>query len=460
MRLLQKGQAVTPRKRFNPATAAHALATVTNGNGRRAGVLDTRESSVPYCDSNIVVQTAQQATLVSEYRTVLVRCVRSNAEVGAGSPAVFGSEDTWEDARRAGVDGSQCTIPPGRDCQVWIDCELGRVAICRHELPEYRMWLYGHQLANGSGRILRSELSGISGKLGLVTNRSTFNGIIARGNRLYWRERDGYLYLTSWKKLASKLTKWQAKYEPDHVATNRPGQRRVQLDLTGSLKLAHALIYNGWIAVKSEKLGYLEISRWTLERLWGRNRRQLRSWEALVGIRTEARYAENTDIHNPQIPAHATLCLDKGGGEFSTWQLSNRIYPANTTISNTKGQGRKVRSAANHAYNSIETADLKHGGLLRVQRTGRLYFTERSGKNGNVSPYKQIDKHLIKHGDIFQRQHYAYLTTRYGKHIYEYSFDGTQSRSAHCERDRLGEQGVEFRLRRMQYRIGWVYRML
>lgn len=414
------------------APAAHALATVTNGNGRRAGVCGTMGVS---CEGESRSTTQP-----------LVRGLTKNqAYRNTKEPHVLANES------------SQGSV--GSFARVWVDCELGRVAICRHELPEYRVWLYAHQFAKGSGRILRSELSTACRQLGLVTSRSTFNGIIARGNRLYWRERNGYLYLTSWKKLASKLTRWQAKYEPDHVATNRPGQRRVQLDLTGSLKLSHALIYNGWLSIKAQRNGYVEISRWTLERLWGRNRRQLRSWEALVGIRTEARYAEHHDIHNPQIPAHATLCLDKSGGEFSTWQLSNRIYPADTTISNTKGQGRKVRSAANHAYNSIEPTDLKHGGLLRVQRTGRLYFTERSGKNGNVSPYKQIDKHLIKHGDIFHRQHYAYLTTRYGKHIYEYSFDGSQSRSALCERDRLGEQGVEFRLRRMQYRIGWALRL-
>lgn len=161
--------------------------------------------------------------------------------------------------------------------QVWVDCELGRVAICRHELPEYRMWLYGHKAAGGSGRILKSELVTYCKLLSIATSRSTFNGIITRGNRLYWRERGGYLYLTSWKKLASKLTKWEAKYAPDHVETNRPGQRRVLLDLTGSLKLAHASIYNGWIAVKSEKLGYLDISRFTLSALSGAGRYAVKS---------------------------------------------------------------------------------------------------------------------------------------------------------------------------------------
>lgn len=339
---------------------------------------------------------------------------------------------------------------------VWIDCELGRVCICRHELPEFRVWNYAHKFANGEGRILKSELVQKLHMLGIATNRRTFNGILARGNRLYWRERGGYLYLTSWKKLASKLTRWEAKYAPDHVATNRPGQRRVQLDLTGSLKLAHATIYNGWIAVKSEKLGHLEIARSTLSALWGRSKQQLLSWERLAGIRTELRYAEHHDILNPLVPNYAYLCLDTDGVEFASWRLPNRFYPTPVNISDTNGQRRKVRSACNHIVNSTDPATQNPGGKRRVLRTGRTNFSDRMGKNGLIPAHKQLDKHLRKHHDIFDRRHYAYIATRYGKHIFEMS-DGIQVRNG-VGRDLAAEQTFEFQQRRSGYRLWWLDR--
>lgn len=340
--------------------------------------------------------------------------------------------------------------------QAWIDCELGRVAICRHELPEFRVWNYAHPAAKGSGRILKSDLYIRLVQLGIATNRSTFNGILARGNRLYWRERGGYLYLTSWKKLASKLTKWQAKYEPDHVATNRPGQRRVQLDLTGSLKLAHAAVYNGWIAVKSEKLGYLEIARSTLSALWGRSKRQLLTWEKLVGIRAELRYAEHHDITAPLVPNYAYLCLDTDGAEFASWRLPNRFYAAPVNISETNGQRRRVRSACNDIVKVTEPVVSRADGQRRLQRTGKTTFTDRQGKNGTIPAFKQLDKHLRKHHDIFDRRHYVYIATRYGKHIFELS-SGMQMRRG-AGRDWIAEKSIEFQQQRNLYRLYWLDR--
>lgn len=400
--VISSGQYTATTKRFNPATAAHALATVTNGNGRR-------ETHNP----------------ASQMQLGGVVCGR----LYCNTPS----------------------IP-----QVWVDCELGRVAICRHELPEFRVWAYAHKFANGEGRILKSDLLGVCRQLTLTPNRSTFNGILARGNRLYWRERGGYLYLTSWRKLSARLTKWQAKYDPDHVATNRPGQRRVQLNLTGSLKLAHALIYNGWIAVKSEKLGYLEIARSTLSALWGRSKRQLLTWEKLVGIRAELRYAEHHDITAPLVPNYAYLCLDTDGVEFASWRLPNRFYATPVNISETNGQRKAIRSLCNQIVETTDPATQNPGGKRRVLRTGRTNFVDRMGKNGLIPAHKQLDKHLRKHNDIFDRRHYAYIATRYGKHIYELS-NGVQVRNG-VGRDWVAEKSPAFVARRSGYRLWWLDR--
>lgn len=340
--------------------------------------------------------------------------------------------------------------------QVWVDCELGRVAICRHELPEFRLWNYAHVAAGGSGRILKSQLVTYCKLLGIATSRSTFNGIIARGNRLYWRERGGYLYLTGWRKLSQRLTRWEAKYAPDHVETNRPGQRRVLLDLTGSLKLAHASIYNGWIAVKSEKLGYLDIARSTLSALWHRSKKQLLAWEKLIGIRAELRYAEHHDILNPLVPNYAYLCMDTDGKEFASWRMPNRFTPAPATISPHNGQRRKVRSTCNEIAKDTAPVVSRADGQRRVLRTGKTTFTDRQGKNGTIPAFKQLDKHLRKHHDILDRRHYAYIATRFGKHIFEMS-DGVQRRHG-AGRDWIAEKSPAFRQRRELYRFHWLDR--
>lgn len=353
--------------------------------------------------------------------------------------------DTWEPARR-------------ERAGVLIDGELFRISITRREYSEHRLWVYGHQFAKGEGRILRSELFKSIQQLGIVGSKRTFDDILQRGNGLYWRQRGHYIYFTGWQKLAAKLTAWEAKHHPDRVATNLPGQRRVWVDLRCTALEGHARVFNAWVSIKAAKLGYLDISYWTLTRLWNRTASTIRNWGRVAGMRVEQRYAEHHDIHNPLIPAHAILCLDTDGNEFTSHQLSNRYIPAHADIHDHNGQRRKVRAACRIRVDKSMPPVLRAGGPRRLQRTGRITFHDKSGKNGFSPAHKQLNRHLKKHNDIFDRPHYAFMTRRYGKHIYEMS-DGTPVRRATAQRDRLAEQSPAFRQRAQQYRIGWVTRM-
>jgi hypothetical protein len=359
------------------------------------------------------------------------------------------------DARPAADGGGGAFVPSAR--HVLTDCELGRLCQARKQFSEHRLWLYGIKSSDGSGRILKSELYTQCIQLGIVRNRRTFNDILQRGNHFYWKQRGNYIYLAGWKRLAKRQSKWAAKHAPDLVATNLPGQRRVWLDLTGSHQQGHVAIYNAWLGIKAEKNGYLDISRWTLTRLWRRSVPALLRWERLAGIRIEHRYAEHADIHNPLIPAHANLCLDKDGSEFASWRLSNRFYPAPIQSHGQAGQRKKVRSACRVTVDKFEPTVIKPGGQRRVKRIGRINFHDKTSGSRFTPAHKSLDQHLRKHNDIFDRPHYAYMARRYGKHIYEMS-DGTPARHSHAERDRVGEKSVAFRLRQMQYRIGWAYR--
>lgn len=346
--------------------------------------------------------------------------------------------------------------------EILSDCELGRLCKNRHETTEYVLWNYGHKFALGSGKITRDGLFLHAIALGLTTNRRTFNSWIHDGMGLYWRERGGYLYLTSWKKLAARITKsavtynpkYPERYHPDWVATNLPGQQRVILDLSGSLQSVHAALYGGWIAVKAAKNGFLDISRYTATKLWHCSKRALLGYEKRLGIRVEERYAESADIHSPFVPAHATLHIDKDGKEFASWRLSNRYYPPNIQIHPHNGQRRKIRALCHDRLDNAAPANSSGGGRLRVERTGKLYFEDRVTKKGIALGHKRLHKHLVKHQDAGLRPHYTYMVRRYGKHIYEVS-TGDRIRSDRAEVDLRVERTAAFELRRMQYRIGW-----
>ena len=341
---------------------------------------------------------------------------------------------------------------------ILVDCELGRLARLRLETRQFVLWGYAHKFADGEGRITRATLCNFCIMIGLTTNRRTFNAWIQAGMGLYWRERDGYLYLTGYKKLSARLTKYAAKFHPDWIATNLPGQQRVALDLTGSLQSIHAKLYGGWLAVKAAKTGYLDISRYTLGALFGCSRPAMLGYEKLLGIRVTERYAETADIHHPHIPAHATLHIDFDGHEFVSWQISNRYEVSAISIHPANGQRRKIRKACRRQVEMSTPADKKHGGVCRLHRTGRITFHDKATKRGFVTAYKQVDRHLRKHQDSDLRRHYAYMTRRYGKLIYELS-TGDCLRSADMGIDRTAERSGAFELRRMQYRMGWASRV-
>lgn len=365
---------------------------------------------------------------------------------------------TWQQARAARL-GADVHFNATSDARTipW-DCELGRLCKGRLETREYVLWGYAHDAAGGSGKITRNDLFTAVSQLGITTCRRTFNDWLHKGMGIYWRERGGYLYLTSWKKLARKHTKWAAQQRPELVSTNLPGQQRVRLDLTGSLQSVHAKLYGGWLTVKAAKNGYLDISRYTLTALWSASKRALLGYEKLLGIRVEERYAESADIHNPLIPAYAYLCLDTNGHDFASWQLSNRYYPTSIEIHPANGQRRKVRKACNGVFDTPNPAAIRRGGGCRIERIGRITFYGKYGKKGYIPAAKQLDRHLRKHGDVWQRPHYIYLTTRYGKRIYECS-TGACWRSADDGRDRVGEGAADFQRRRMGYSISWARRM-
>ena len=349
------------------------------------------------------------------------------------------------------------TCPVDLERFVLVDPELGRLAVYRRELSEYRVWCYAKKFSDGSGKVNRKAFYDYLHGLGIIASKRTFDDILLRGNHLYWKARKHNIYLTGWGKLSKKLTRWAEKFHPESVTSNRPGMRRVWLDLTGKLQTCHASIYHAWFAVRAGDDGYLDISRAALVDLWGRSVRCLIQWERVAGIKIKERYAESYNINSCMIPPYAYLCVDKNGQEFASWQLPNRFIIPSVNVHQHNGQRRKVRRLVNASVDTSKPAIEKAGGRHRVQRVGRLYFTGKMTKKGYKSAHKQIDEHLRKHQDIFARRHYAYALRRYGKVIYDFSI-GDTIRESRVERDRQAEATREFQRRAVEWRLDWVDR--
>lgn len=125
---------------------------------------------------------------------------------------------------------------------VLIDPELGRLAIALRQFPLFRIWCYAHLLEGGPGWIEKATLYENLLHLNLEISWREFNHLLSKGNGLYWTvawatlpngEYTQRIYLRSPIKMASRLTRRTLRQNPALVATNRPGRRRVDIDLTG-----------------------------------------------------------------------------------------------------------------------------------------------------------------------------------------------------------------------------------
>lgn len=348
---------------------------------------------------------------------------------------------------------------------VRLDPELGRLAVARREFVPLRVWLYAHAAQDGSGRIDRETLFNHLITLGIVTTRRAYDHILKQGERRYWRGRGRNLWLVGYKALAERLVTAALETRAELVSTNRPGRRKVYLDLSGSLKEAQAQVYAAWLydkaqerfivtgsGLKAIRTG-LTISRETLKRLWRRSKNTLLEWEHLTGVTSEPNFAQHDDPTAAAVPDHAYLCQDKRGREFASWRLPNTYHAPEVKQHSHAGNRRKIRAAVNATVEATEQPVFVCAD--GAQPTGRFYFADKQTKRGYVSAFTSIKRHLRKHGDT-DRRHYAKLGRRYGVNVYECS-TGIPHTSLDG-RDFKTEHTPGFTGRRVQYRMAWYTR--
>lgn len=371
-----------------------------------------------------------------------------------------------------------------------FEIDLYRICYTRGDLLQWRFWVYGHAMGDGSGKIEKPALFDFLQRIGVVSSRRNFDHILAGGMGLYWnidyKRGDGMIYLTGQQRLNKRITALELKKAPHTVGisapgqtpvimrsldTNRPGSVYVWSDISGKPADVRAALYATWISVKAQKHGYIELSRRVLQALWKTPRKTLIQWEKRAKLKHADVYCESTDPHDPLVPSYAYPALDGSGNEIATWRESNRYFPNPVDIHNHGGQRRKIRRAVNAKIENAEPAFDNGGGL---RRTGRINFEHERVSAKCVAvradgskhytqvitpPEKLLKQHVNKDAKKGLKPHRHMLTTgtRYNVVIKELS-TGYRLRSIGMQRDLHAESTAEYRQRISQYRMGWTDR--
>jgi hypothetical protein len=224
----------------------------------------------------------------------------------------------------------------------------------------------------------------------------------------------------------------------------------VWVDLCGNIDAARIAMYSAWLGAKARKTGYVEISRETLVKLWRVSVPTLLRWEEALGVEVTARYAEEGDLENPNIPYYADLEVTTDGQTVAYWRLPNRYTPPPADLGR-QGNIRRIRTTVN----SLHPDSFGQSGKCNLVPvgSGRVYFYP---THKQPCAYRAVDKHLRKYGDV-QRPHYAYMGRRGRALVYERTSGAGYRGLLH--RDYRAEASPDFQQRRRWYRIGWQERL-
>ncbi len=134
---------------------------------------------------------------------------------------------------------------------VLVDAEAGRIA---KVVGQFGAWAYAHAIDDGDGRIERDALEDVWRDAEVAISKRHARRMIKEGIKHgYWTldVRTGRIYLSGQLRLAKHLVKLaiDAGYSRI-IETNKPGKRRIEVDLSGSLQESSANLYAAWMATK------------------------------------------------------------------------------------------------------------------------------------------------------------------------------------------------------------------
>ncbi len=295
---------------------------------------------------------------------------------------------------------------------VLIDAEAGHIAKAIGQFGVFRAWAYAHTVDNGDGRVERDALKNVWKDAEVAKSERHARRLIKEGiNRGYWTHdnRTGRIYLSGQLRVARQLVKSAFDDGYSHIIeTNKPGKRRVEVDLSGSLKEASACLYAAWMATKDSEREGITISREMLCALWDVSIPTLLKWESLAHVRKQANYAQQNETSIDKVPGHAYLTLNRDGSHSAAWRLPNTYTITDKSIQQRlrTGKSKKIRKAVQCEITQAE----RRGAIgdAALLSSGKLYFTQKV--SSSVDPFHACSDYLRtigrKDGDLKQRRYF------------------------------------------------------
>ncbi|MEQ8673601.1 MAG: hypothetical protein RLP44_17200 [Aggregatilineales bacterium] len=307
---------------------------------------------------------------------------------------------------------------------VLIDAEAGRIAKVVGQFGLFRAWAYAHAVDSGDGRVEREELENVWQDAGVATSKRHSRRLIKEGiNQGYWTldARTGRIYLSGQLRVAKQLVKSAMSSGLSHlVETNKPGKRRVEIDLSGGIQESSAQLYAAWMATKDAEREGITISRDMLCALWNVSIPTLLKWEEIAHIRKQANYAQQNDTSIDHVPAHAYLTLNRNGSHSAAWRLPNTYTITDKSIQQhpRTGKSKKVRKVVQREIMQAE----RRGAIgdAALPSSNKLYFTEQN--HSKIDPFHACSDYLRKvgrHDGDMKLRRYFYVGKRHGVQIFE-----------------------------------------
>jgi len=226
-------------------------------------------------------------------------------------------------------------VPDG----ILIDAEAGRIARIIGQFGVYRAWAFAHSIDDGDGWLDRRELETLWQNVGVATSKRHARRIIQQGHNLgYWTQDKATkrIYLTGQVKVTTRIIEEALAGGLHHlIETNKPGKRRVQVNLSGTLQEASASLYSAWLVAKDPDGKGTTISRDMLCDLWQVSLPTLLAWEDIAGIGKQANFAQSNDTSLDNVPEYAYLTLNRDGSTAAAWDYQIPITSTTNQYSNT-----------------------------------------------------------------------------------------------------------------------------
>lgn len=331
-----------------------------------------------------------------------------------------------------------------RECDtVELDPELARIFVALGYAAPLLLYSVARQRTSrtkGSGVFKHDDLLEEIKRRGVRTSKEVIRRHwLTKGDGVFWNPRNnGKLGIVSYDKLCAKAVEMAiAAGKPELVSTNPPGTKFIHVPLAKTLKGWCGNVLAAWHYSRD---GHTHnISRYTLNKLWGTTTKTLLAWEQAAGITVSSSCAVYTDGTIPKYAFPVVIRVDHGNGlkelTISPMARHSNIYnvPSMRQKQHKRvpGEAKRIARSKLEELASGDTPDSICGQpTVQADRVGfsftkRRNFFANDGDLGNA--FKRLNLHLRSDPDDLA-PHFVQLgwDAKREKWIYEQNSDGVR----------------------------------